>query len=122
LHVSQKLGRWAFLTNKFNPKYIFLIFLWAAVYPLVLALLWSPATSELGTALFALAVASLFGAWLFIDNERSVKESVANHLFKSWLASCAAFAVLSASVELISPNPHWYPYVLSVCGFVGHRE
>ena len=88
--ISHQLGKIAkfpktkkpgLFAKQIHPKYIFLIFLWAAVYPLVLALLWSPGVSQLATALFALAMASLFGAWLFIDNERNLRESISSDLF-----------------------------------------
>lgn len=113
---SEKPGLFA---KQIHPKYIFRVFLWAAVYPLVLDLLWSPRISQLATALFALAMVSLFGAWLFMDNERSLRESISSDLFKSWLAICTGFALLSACLELISSNSHWYLYGLSVCAFAG---
>ena len=114
-----KTERPGLLGKKIHPVYVFLLFLWGAVVPLVLPLLWSAAVSQVGTIVFALAMASLFASWLFMDNEKETSRAIDRSLFKTWLAICGAFAALTALVEEFASKPHWHLCVISLAAFAG---
>ena len=125
LHQLWKIKRFpkrtkpGLLGKRIHPSYIFLIFLWCAVVPTITPFLPSDSASLTGVALFALMMCSLFGSWLFVDNERSLQEALDGDIWKNWFLICLGFAFLSAAAEFGFSEPHWYLYAVSVGIFVG---
>lgn len=100
-----------------HPSVIFLIFSWCAIVPVSLPLFWSSLVSEPAATAIVLTLASLFGCWLFLDNEWTLRLSIGWRLFRMWFVPTLVFACFAAFIAALSSNPDWFRYGLSIIAF-----
>jgi hypothetical protein len=113
-----RIEKSTFLGRRNLPMHTFLLFLLGGVLPWVVPMLASSEISQLATIIFALGLASSFACWLFIDNERGLKQRINQPLFRIWLGACGAFTIASATLEMSIRSPRWVLYAVSLCTFV----